>query len=96
MSQADEREPGSQSKSAGTPVHMQWDTSKMDSRHCDLATASVTRKDIVLNFGALVSRGRQPEKGVELLGKIALSPIAAQNLAATLRKLLDEYDARSR
>jgi len=96
MKQAGERETGPQSGSAGAPVHMRWDTSQMESCHCDLATVSATRNGVVLNFGAALQRENQREIGVELLRRIALSSAATQNLAATLRKLIDEYDARSR
>jgi hypothetical protein len=96
MNQAGERETAPESGSAGAPAHMRWDTSQMESCHCDLATSSATRNGIVLNFGVALQRLNQQEIGVELLRRIALSSAAAQNLAATLRKLIDEYDARSR
>lgn len=96
MNQADEREIGPQSEPSGAPVHMRWDTSEMESCRCNLATASATRNGIVLNFGVAYQRENQREIGAELLRRIALSSAGAQNLVATLRKLIDECDARSR
>lgn len=63
----------------------------MESRACSLATASATPNEVVLNFGERRARGEgTAEVGPDLLLRIALSPLTAKNLAATLRRLIEE------
>jgi hypothetical protein len=76
---------------------MNWDTSQLQTHDCTLATASVTPMEIILNFGA--KRGRDYNGGevtVELLQRIALKPLTAKHLAATLERVIAAYDAGSR
>jgi len=61
-----------------------------------VATASAAREQIILNFGA--KRGHDYPGGeviVELLRRIALDPLTAKHLLATLQRLIADYDARS-
>jgi hypothetical protein len=77
------------------PNHMQWDTSSLQSHRCTVVTASATHDQIILNFGA--KRGRDYPSGEiigELLRRIALDPLAAKHLLATLQRLIAEHDAR--
>jgi hypothetical protein len=97
MDQADGSRAGSKTAAPGAPQHLRWDTAEMQSHSCSIATASATPTAVVLNFGE--RRSREDEARVvsaELLRSIALSPLTAKNLAATLRRLIDEHDGRSR
>jgi hypothetical protein len=82
---------------AAGPGHLRWDTSEQRSHRCTLATASATLGEIILNFGA--KRGRDypgGEVAVELLRRIALNPLTAKNLSATLERVIADYDRISR
>jgi hypothetical protein len=84
---------GPKNPSPAAPSHMNWDTSRQESHDCTLATASVTPMEVIVNFGA--KRGRDHpggEVGVELLRRIALKPLTAKHLAATLERVLTAYD----
>jgi len=97
MDQAQGSRGSSKTAAPGAPEHLRWDIAEMDSHGCSLATASATPSEIVLNFGARRRRGDEPrEVTAELVRRIALSPLTAKNLAATLRRLIDEHDGRSR
>ena len=68
----------------------------MEIHRCSVATASATPSEIVLNFGVRRPREDEPcEVTMELVRRTALSPLTAKNLAATLRRLIDEHDGRS-
>ena len=74
------------------PEHLNWDIAAVEFHDCTLATAGATPSDIVLNFGGRQARGEgTAEVGPELMRRIALSPLTARNLAATLRRLIDEH-----
>jgi hypothetical protein len=78
------------------PEHLRWDIAEMESHTCSLATATATPSEIVLNFGERRRRENEPyEITAELARRIALSPLTAKNLAATLRRVIDEHDSRS-
>jgi hypothetical protein len=69
----------------------------METHSCKLATANAGASEIVLNFGARQMRGDQAgEMGPALARRIALSPLTARNLAATLRRLINENDGGAR
>jgi hypothetical protein len=77
------------------PAHLNWDTSGLQSHRCSVATASVTREQIILNFGA--KKGRDYPGGeviVELLRRIIIDPLTAKHLLATLQRLIAEHDAK--
>lgn len=81
----------------GGNAHMRWDTSGAQSHRCTLATASTTAAEILLNFGA--KRGRDlpgSEIGIELVQRIALSPLTARHLMATLERVIADHDRSSR
>jgi len=100
MDQDDGPKTGPKNPTLGGPSHMRWDTSEQQSHACAIATASVTPEDIILNFGA--KRGHDHQGGevaVELLQRIALSPVTAKHLSATLEKVIaddDRMTARSK
>jgi hypothetical protein len=97
MNQAGEAKTEPNSAPAAGPSHLRWDTSELKSHRCTVATASATRDEIILNFGARPERDdRGGDVAVELLQRIALSPLTAKHLIATLEKLIAEHDSRSR
>ena len=82
--------------SATAPSHLRWDTSELESHRCTLATTSATPEEIILNFGVKLGGDRPGEEAMlELLRRIALSPLTAKHLLATLQRLIAEHDARS-
>jgi hypothetical protein len=86
-----------ESRSTAGPGHLRWDTAELHSHQCTLATASVTLTEIILNFGA--RRGRDipgTEVGIELVQRIALTPLTARHLMATLERLIADYDRAPR
>jgi hypothetical protein len=82
--------------SSAAPGHLRWDTSELQSHRCTVATVSMMREKIVLNFGAKLARDpRAGEVAVELLQRTALAPLTAKHLLAMLQRLIAEHDARS-
>ena len=97
MDQAQGSRPGAKLAAPAAPQHLRWDIAEMDSHNCSLATANATPGEIVLNFGERLRREDEPrEITMAPVRRIALSPLTAKNLAATLRKLIEEHDGRSR
>jgi len=95
MDQAGELETEPRRSSAAGPNHLSWDASELQRHRCALATASATREEIILNFGAKLGRDFQGgEATVELRRRIALSPLTAKHLLAMLQRLIAEHDAR--
>lgn len=85
--------PGSKPATPRAPEHLRWDVGAIETHRYMLATARAGAGDIVLNFGERLPRGDQAaELGAALASRIALSPLTARNLAATLRRLIDEND----
>lgn len=75
---------------------MHWDTSAMRTHQCTVASVGTTATAVVLNFGAKCSPGGPAgEMTVELLQRVALSPMTAKHFTATLERLLAEYDQLS-
>lgn len=96
MDQAGEPKTGPKTSAAAAPSHLRWDTSELQRHRCTLATASVTREEIILNFGAKQGGDHPGEEATgELLRRIALSPLTAKHLLAMLQRLIAEHDARS-
>jgi len=68
MDQGGEPKTEPKTSSAAAPGHLGWDTSELQSHRCTVATVSVIREKIVLNFGAKLARDpRAGEVAVELL-----------------------------
>ncbi|GAB4285955.1 MAG: hypothetical protein Kow0092_39800 [Deferrisomatales bacterium] len=91
--------PGDQKKPAapaGTQqLRVRWDTSDVKSSYSNVCNVTSTREEVVLNFGINQSWERSPgEIEIKLTHRIILSPFAAKRLAATLSKLMAEYEAR--
>src|SRR5437016_1821845 len=67
MNQAGETKTEPKSSPAVAPEHLRWDTAELQSHRCTVATASVTREEIILNFCAKLGRDYQGgEMTVEL------------------------------
>jgi hypothetical protein len=74
---------------------VRWDTSQLKSSYCNVANATSTREEVILNFGVNQNWERtRTELEVQLLHRIILSPHAAKRLLDLLGKLVREYEAR--
>ena len=74
---------------------LRWDTSGLKSSYCNVANATSTREEVILNFGVNENWDRpRAELQVQLLHRIILSPFAAKRLQQLLTKLISEYEAR--
>ena len=74
---------------------LRWDTSELKSSYCNVANATSTREEVILNFGVNENWDRpRTELQVQLLHRIILSPFAAKRLQELLTKLIREYEAR--
>jgi hypothetical protein len=82
-----------QSSEAG---RVEWDCATAQNHACDIANATATRDEVVLNFGATrVPEGLSAALSAELLRRIALRPMSAKNLLAMLRNMVAEIDAEA-
>lgn len=91
--------PGEESAKAKSAAQQQgrlrWDTSGLKSSYCNVANATSTREEVVLNFGVNENWDRsRTELVVQLLHRIILSPFAAKRLQELLSKLIREYETR--
>jgi hypothetical protein len=76
-------------------ARLRWDTTGLKSSYCNVANATSTREEVVLNFGVNENWDRpRAELEVQLLHRIILSPFAAKRLQELLTKLIREYEAR--
>lgn len=74
---------------------VRWDTSQIKSSYCNIANATSTREEVIINFGVNQNWERsRTELEVQLLHRIILSPYAAKRLQELLAKLIREYEAR--
>lgn len=74
---------------------LRWDTSGLKSSYCNVANATSTREEVILNFGVNENWDRpRAELEVQLLHRIILSPFAAKRLQELLTKLIREYETR--
>jgi hypothetical protein len=72
-----------------------WNTAQLKSSYCNVANATSTREEVVLNFGVNQNWDRmQKEFEIELQHRIILSPFAAKRLSDLLSKLIKEYETR--
>ena len=97
MAKAPTEEQGKDTPAAGTPdqARVRWATSQLKSSYCNVANATSTREEVVLNFGVNQNWDRmQQEFEIELQHRIILSPFAAKRLSDLLGKLIKEYETR--
>ena len=77
------------------PPNVKWDTSDLKSSYCNVANATSTREEVIINFG--VNQNWERPKAVheiQLSHRIILSPYAAKRLQELLNKLIREYESR--
>lgn len=80
---------------ASDQARVRWNTSQLRSSYCNVANATSTREEVVLNFGVNQNWDRmQQEFEIELQHRIILSPFAAKRLSDLLGKLIKEYETR--
>ena len=80
---------------AGDQARVRWNTAELKSSYCNVANATSTREEVVINFGVNQNWDRpQMEFEVQLLHRIILSPFAAKRLQQLLSKLIGEYETR--
>ena len=97
MAKAPNEEPGKDKTTGGAPdqARVRWATSQLKSSYCNVANATSTREEVVLNFGVNQNWDRmQQEFEIELQHRIILSPFAAKRLSDLLSKLIKEYETR--
>lgn len=77
------------------PSGVKWDTSELKSSYCNVANATSTREEVIINFGVNQNWDRpKAVHEVQLLHRIILSPYAAKRLQELLNKLIREYESR--
>ena len=91
---SNERTKGTNPVDGGGPNHLRWETAGLRTHRCNIATAGVAPEDIILNFGGTIAADYPGEVGVSMLRRIALRPLAAKHLSATLQRLIAEFDRR--
>lgn len=80
---------------AAVRAGVRWDTSQLSGSFCNVASATSTRKEVVLNFGISPNRDRPgAELEVQLLNRVILDAVAAKQLQQLLTKLITEYESR--
>jgi hypothetical protein len=80
---------------AADQARVRWATGQLKSSYCNVANATSTREEVVLNFGVNQNWDRmQQEFEIELQHRIILSPFAAKRLSDLLGKLIKEYETR--
>ena len=76
-------------------ARVRWNTAQLKSSYCNVANATSTREEVVINFGVNQNWDRmQQEFEIELQHRIILSPFAAKRLSDLLGKLIKEYETR--
>lgn len=89
---------GSTAASAGPSPgqgEVRFDTSDLKSSYCNVANASSTREEVVLNFGLNDSWDRSRGAiDVRLLHRVVMSPPAASRLHALLGRLIEEHTGK--
>lgn len=84
--------------SPGGKQRLRFETRNLKSSYCNMANATGTREEVVLNFGINqtwdqpASAGKEIE--VDLQHRIILSPFAAKRLSEALANLIREHESR--
>ena len=75
--------------------NVKWDTSDLKSSYCNVANATSTREEVIINFGVNQNWERpNAVHEIHLSHRIILSPYAAKRLQELLNKLIREYESR--
>lgn len=75
---------------------LRFRTDNLKSSYCNMANATSTREEVVLNFG-INQNWDQPGAGageVDLQHRIIISPFAAKRLSDALLRLMRDYEQR--
>ena len=76
---------------SGKADELNWDTADTRTQACDIATASATTDQVVLNFGTRIADDLQAQAfGARLLRQIALRPASAKHLRDMLASVVAE------
>lgn len=95
MAKAPVEEQSKDKQATPDPARVRWNTAQLKSSYCNVANATSTREEVVLNFGVNQNWDRmQKEFDIELQHRIILSPFAAKRLSDLLGKLIGEYESR--
>lgn len=74
---------------------LRWDTTQLKSTYCNVANATSTREEVVLNFGVNQNRDRpRAELEIQLLHRVLLSAFTARRLQQLLTQLIAEHESR--
>lgn len=76
---------------------LRYRTEDLKSSYCNMANATATREEVVLNFGVNQSWDQAGEPGaleIDLQHRIVLSPFAAKRLSVALTRLMTDYEQR--
>lgn len=89
---------GNGSKAPAPPARqtLRFCTDNLKSSYCNMANATSTREEVVLNFGINQSwdqPGASPGE-VDLQHRIIISPFAAKRLCDALQRLMRDYEQR--
>jgi hypothetical protein len=77
---------------ADAAAGIRWDTSRLETHVCNLATATSAQDRVVFSFGAAMVAGEDGAHAVRLLGRVSLPPVAAKHLHDMLSRLVAEHD----
>jgi Protein of unknown function (DUF3467) len=89
------REPERDRPRAAKPQDLQWDLSAARSSYCTVASAKVAPTHALISFGVPRSREGAPrELEVEVLHRVSLNLIAAEQLRRLLARVLAEHDSQ--
>ena len=95
MASASTEDQAKSATASSDQARVRWNTSQLKSSYCNVANATSTREEMVLNFGVNQNWDRmQQEFEIELQHRIILSPFAAKRLSDLLGKLIKEYESR--
>ena len=85
-----------QAQAQADQSRVRWNTTGLKSSYCNVANATSTREEVVLNFGINQNWDRSGAQDfeIDLQHRIILSPFAAKRLSDLLTRLLGEYESR--
>ena len=82
----------------GRQQALRFRTDNLKSSYCNMANATSTREEVVLNFGVNQNwdqpGGKPGELEVDMLHRIIISPFAAKRLSDALVQLMRDYEQR--
>lgn len=87
---------GGKKAEAPRQQQLRFRTENLKSSYCNMANATSTREEVVLNFGINQSwdQAHADTLEVDLQHRIILSPFAAKRLTTALQQLMQDYEQR--